>query len=150
VAENDVVTEPGVFLLDTDSTTLVFRKHERVLERMKGIDPTETVLTIVTRLEVLRGRIEAVIKAADAAELLRAVKGLADSEAFLGGFSIVSIDQVAAEQYDQLRVNKKLNKMDRGDLLQAAIALAAGATLVTRNTKDYANVPNLTVENWAA
>jgi tRNA(fMet)-specific endonuclease VapC len=40
--------------------------------------------------------------------------------------------------------------MDSGDRLQAAIALANGATLVTRNTKDYAGVPGLKVENWAA
>ena len=38
--------------------------------------------------------------------------------------------------------------MGRGDMLQAAVALAAGASLVTRNTKDYANVPGLRIENW--
>ncbi len=138
-----------MFLLDTDVVTLVFRKHERVLARMANVGSDQIALALVTRLEVLYGRIEAVIKAATAEELLRAVDGLTQSEAFLIRFSIVSIDDAAAEQFEKLRAIKKLNKMDRGDRLQAAIALANGATLVTRNTKDYANVPGLTLENWA-
>lgn len=60
------------------------------------------------------------------------------------------LDEAAAGQIGALRVNKKLNKMGRGDVLQAAIALANGATPVTRNTKDYAGAPNLKLENWAA
>ena len=39
--------------------------------------------------------------------------------------------------------------MDRGDLLTACIALAHDATLVTRNTRDFAVVPGLKIENWA-
>ena len=136
-------------LLDTDIATLVFHRQERVLARM-AVDSDSIALAVITRLEMLRGRIEAVIKAASAEELLRGVSGLAMSETFLNQFRIVSIDGKAAEQFDQLRANKKLKKMDRGDLLQAAIALANDATLVTRNTKDYANVPNLKLDNWAA
>ncbi len=139
-----------MFLLDTDIATLLFRKHERVLKRLNDADPSEVALTVVTRLEVLRGRIEAFIKAANAAELLRAVDGLAKSETFLAGFRTVPIGPASAERFDELRANKKLGKVDRGDLLQAAIALTEGMTLVTRNTKDYANVPGLTVEDWAA
>lgn len=138
-----------MFLLDTDIATLVFHKHERVLARMAKVDAGQIGLALVTRLEMHRGRIEAVRKAATGLELLRAVDGLGKSETFLGQFEIVSIDQSAADQFDTLRALKKLNKMDRGDKLQAAIALAHGATLVTRNTKDYANVPNLKLENWA-
>ena len=138
-----------MFLLDTDIATLVFHKHERVLARLAAADADEVALTVATRLEMLRGRIEAVIKAADAGELLRAVAGLARAEEFLSRFRIVPIDETAADRFDQLRAIKKLNKMDRGDRLQAAITLAGGATLVTRNTKDYANVPNLKLENWA-
>ena len=138
-----------MFLLDTDIATLVFHRHERSLARMAVVNSDQIALAIVTRLEVLHGRIEAVIKAATAEQLLRAVAGLARSETFLNQFQIVSIDERAAAQFEQLRAIKKLNKMDRGDMLQAAIALTTGATLVTRNTKDYANVPGLMLENWA-
>jgi tRNA(fMet)-specific endonuclease VapC len=136
-----------MFLLDTDIATLVFHKHERVMARMAKVSSEQIALTLVTRLEMLHGRIEAVKKAATGEELLRAVDGLAKSEAFLAPFQIVMIDEISAAAFDRLRAIKKLNKMDRGDKLQAAMALANDATLVTRNTKDYANVPNL--ENWA-
>jgi tRNA(fMet)-specific endonuclease VapC len=138
-----------MFFLDTDIATLVFHQHERVLARMSKVEPDKIALPLATRMEMLRGRIEAIAKAATAEELLRAVTGLARTETFLAQFHIVLIDESAATIFDQLRANKKLNKMDRGDLLQAAIALANNATLVTRNTKDYANVPKLKLENWA-
>lgn len=139
-----------MFFLDTDIATLVFRKHQRVLSRLAAVDANKVALTVATRLEVLRGRIDAFVKAADGAGLLLAVEGLAKAEVFLSGFRIVAVDQAVADQFDLLRANKKLNKMGAGDRLQAAIALANGATLVTRNTKDYANVPGLTLEDWAA
>jgi len=34
------------------------------------------------------------------------------------------------------------------DLKIAAITLAHGATLLTRNTRDFAQVPELNIENW--
>lgn len=138
-----------MFLLDSDIATLVMREHERVLARLATVDPARVALTLVTRLEMLRGRIDAVLKAATADELLRACRGLATSETFIGAYRIVPISRAAAELFVQLRANKKLKRIGPADMLQAAIALAAGATLVTRNTKDYANVPGLKRENWA-
>ena len=71
------------------------------------------------------------------------------AEADLKDVEVVMIPEAAADRFDALRAIKKINKMDAGDRLQAAIALAHGATLVTRNTKDYEKVPSLKIENWA-
>lgn len=139
-----------MFLLDSDIATLVMNEHERVTARLTAVDPARVALTLVTRLEILGGRIDAILKAATGDELLRGCRGLVTSENFIGKYQVVLITEAAAEQFDALRAIKKLNKMDRGDRLQAAIALAHDATLVTRNTKDYTSVPGLKVENWAA
>ncbi len=40
-------------------------------------------------------------------------------------------------------------KGTHADLLIACIVLAHNATLVTRNTKDFANIPGLKQGNWA-
>jgi tRNA(fMet)-specific endonuclease VapC len=61
---------------------------------------------------------------------------------------VLAIDAASADEFDRLRANKKLKKIGRADLLIAAITLANKATLVTRNTKDFRQVPGLQVENW--
>ncbi|MDY3555795.1 type II toxin-antitoxin system VapC family toxin [Gemmata sp. JC717] len=138
-----------VFVLDTDITTLAFQNNEGVTAQLSARSKEEVAISYATWLEIMRGRIESVIKAATGVELLRAVTRLADSEQFLAPFAMVPIDEAVADRFDHLRALKKLNKMDRGDVLQAAIALANAATLVTRNTKDYAAVPGLKLDNWA-
>jgi tRNA(fMet)-specific endonuclease VapC len=64
-------------------------------------------------------------------------------------FTILAIVPAAAAEFDVLRQNKKLKKIGRGDLLIAALTLANRATLVTRNRKDFGQVPGLKVEDWA-
>jgi tRNA(fMet)-specific endonuclease VapC len=48
-----------------------------------------------------------------------------------------------------LRRNKKLKKIGRTDLLIASIALARGATLITRNVRHFQLIPGIRIENWA-
>jgi tRNA(fMet)-specific endonuclease VapC len=136
-----------MFLLDTDIASLAFREHAQVLSRMATAE-APVGITIVTRLEILRGRIDAVLKAATPDELLRAQDGLARSEEFLAGFTAVLFDDRAAGHFDRLRTNKRFRRK-RSDLLAACIALAYDATLVTRNTKDFQHVPGPTLANWA-
>jgi tRNA(fMet)-specific endonuclease VapC len=139
-----------LYLLDTDTMTLWLYENAHVRARFDAVAKTDRVaISLITRVELLRGRFEAVMKAANRAEWLQAQERLLRTEAALGDVEVVPITEVAADQFDVLRIVKKLKKVDRGDILQAAIALANGATLVTRNTKDYANVPNLKLENWA-
>lgn len=135
-------------ILDTDTVSLVFRAHEGVLARLAAC-PDRVAVSIITRIEVLRGRFSAVQTAATAGELLLAQAGLAESEEFLRRFEIIPLNATAAEHFDRLKSNKKLKKSGRGDLLIACICLAHAATLVTRNTKDFTPIPGLRIVNWA-
>jgi len=135
-------------LLDSDTLTLLTGGHPRVIERvMAATDAVAT--TVISRIEILRGRFDFVMKAADGQQLQRAQKWLDQSEAELRKLIIVPIDEVVADQFDQLRAHKQLRKIGRADLLIACIAIANRATLVSRNLKDFRLVPNLKVENWA-
>ena len=99
-------------------------------------------------MEVLKGRTDTLLKAADERELLLATERLQATEAALGDFLLLHVDAEAARHFTVLRGQKKYNKMKRPDMLIACIALARGALLVTRNTKDFNKVTGLQLANW--
>jgi tRNA(fMet)-specific endonuclease VapC len=125
-----------MILLDTDSFTLHQYGQERFMERFRAASE-EPATTIVTQIEALRGRYDAVVKAEDGARLLVAQQGLLRTAKHLALFIVVWFDDVAAAEFDRPRQTKRLKKIGRNDLLIASIALANKATLVTRNTKDF-------------
>jgi tRNA(fMet)-specific endonuclease VapC len=61
---------------------------------------------------------------------------------------IVPLDARSTMAFERLQLIKGLKKIGRGDLLIASIALAHGATLVTRNLKHFRQVPQLRLVNW--
>jgi len=137
-----------MILLDTDILTLLFQGHSRVVMRLE-LAEENVGTTIITRIEILRGRFEAVLKAANSAQLQAAQQRLWDTEDQLSRVPILPIGKNAATQFDKLLNNKKLKNIGRGDVLIAAMALAVDATLVTRNVRDFKRVPDLKFENWA-
>lgn len=64
-------------------------------------------------------------------------------EAFVAAVPVVAFDEEAARTYGTLPFRRA-----RFDRLLAAHALSIGATIVTNNEADFADVPGLTLENW--
>lgn len=64
-------------------------------------------------------------------------------DAFVSAIPIVPYDEAAAHEYARLPF-----KRARFDRLLAAHALSIGATVITNNEADFADVPGLKVENW--
>jgi tRNA(fMet)-specific endonuclease VapC len=137
-----------MILLDTDSLSLYQFGHPLFLQRYQAATEVPAI-TLITQIEVLRGRQEALLKAADGDGLLRAQQGWQRSIRHLALFQVVSFDAAAAARFDELRADKKVKKIGRADLLIACIVLANRATLVTRNLKHFRQVPGLNCENWA-
>ncbi len=137
-----------MILLDTDTITLLAAGQARVVAKfLSSTEPVAT--TIITRIEVLRGRFDFLLKAADGEQLQRAQHWLIQSERDLSRFGCLPVSAASAAEFDRLRSQKKLVKIGRSDLLIASIALAQQATLVTRNVRHFRQVPELKVENWA-
>jgi tRNA(fMet)-specific endonuclease VapC len=69
---------------------------------------------------------------------------------FLRRIRILNFDDAANHQYKQLlQLNPTLRKKRlQEDLKIAAIALSTGATVVTRNQRDFSLVENLRLEDW--
>ena len=138
--------------LDTDIFSLLLQGHARVVARYTEVvvaSTDEVAVPAVVRIEMLRGRFDAVTKAANGASALAMYELLVRTEAAFTPYRTLPLDRIAADHYDRLRANKKAKKAGPGDLLIACIALAHSATLVTRNTKDYTSVPGLKLDNWA-
>ena len=137
-----------MFVLDTDTVTLIERGHERVNERLA--QATRAVVTTeITRMEILQGRFASVFKAEDGEQLLIARDRLEQAEARLQSVRMLLVDAASASEFDRLLATKGLRRIGRADLLIASIALANKATLVTRNRRDFQKVPGLQIENWA-
>jgi tRNA(fMet)-specific endonuclease VapC len=137
-----------MYALDTDTLSRLHAGDRRLEDHRERIDPAEVATTVVTRIEILQGRFDFVLKASNGQELLRALVWLTQSEDLLRQIIVLPIDEMAAAQFDRLRQIKKLRRIGRADLLIAAIALARGATVVTRNLRHFSQIPGLRVENW--
>ena len=137
-------------VLDTDILTLLFAGHPQVLRRRDQVPSRDIAITVVSHIQSLLGRFQFLLKAATGEELLRAqslldgtIRSLAQVE------TVLPFDAAAATPFDRLRQDRKVKKIGRADVLIAAIVLAHRATLVTRNLKDFRQVPGLPVENGA-
>jgi tRNA(fMet)-specific endonuclease VapC len=68
----------------------------------------------------------------------------------LAAFMIHEVDLAVADKFGELRAGL----LDQGitvgemDLLNASVAVIHNLTMVTHNTKDYANIPGLVLADW--
>ena len=137
-----------MYLLDTDTLTYLYAGNSNVADQLRSIDDTEVGITIITKAEVLRGRIDYLLKAETSENLLKAQELLFRTEGLLSGMLIVPLERSASIEFDRLNSVSKFRKIGRADLLIASIALANRATLVTRNLRHFKQIPGLKLENW--
>jgi tRNA(fMet)-specific endonuclease VapC len=137
-----------MYLLDTDTLTHLYRGNSNVVRRIEVVGDVEVGITIITKVEVLRGRIDYLLKAETGVNLLKAQELLFRTEELLDRLLIVPIGQEASLEFDRLRGISKYRKIGRADLLIASITLANRATLVTRNQRHFRQFSGLRVVNW--
>ena len=135
-------------LLDTDTLTHLYAGNPNVVERLKAVGDPEVGITIITKAEVLRGRIDYLLKAETGENLLKAQELLFRTEELLRQLLIIPISQAASDEFKRLRAVSKLRKIGQADLLIASITLANRAILVTRNTRHFKQIPGVRVVNW--
>jgi len=137
-----------MILLDTDTVTHFSYGHTNVHRKIEEIGDEELAVPIITRNEILRGRAESLLKAANEEELRKAAERFQQTEELLSDFMVVGFDENSIKHFGRLRKQKNLKKVGRADMLIACIALAHDALLVTRNTRDYKDIAGLRTDNW--
>lgn len=137
-----------LFILDTDHVTLLQRGHPQVVERFNATPEDSVAASIVTYEEQLRGRLAVIHQSKSAARLAVAYLRLHEMQDFFCAMRLIDFDAKAAALYESLReTHRGLGTMD---LRIAATALVAEGTLVTRNTRDFAAITDLPLEDWSA
>jgi tRNA(fMet)-specific endonuclease VapC len=134
------------YVLDTDILTLLRHHHAAVVRHVTAHPAADIAITVITVEEQLSGWYAKVRRAKKKDALARAYRSLADTAKFLGGKTILTLTEPAIDRYEQLKQLKL--KIGRQDLRIAAITLENAAILVTRNRRDFQQVPNLTLEDW--
>jgi tRNA(fMet)-specific endonuclease VapC len=137
----------NVFVLDTDILTLFQREHASVVASVAQHAPPEIAISVVTVEEQLSGWYTEIRRAKRPERLVWAYRHLAANIRFVSRVQILDYDETAHERYEELkRLRLKVRKMD---LQIAATALRHGASVVTRNVRDFRQVPGLKVEDWS-
>lgn len=83
------------------------------------------------------------ISAISLAELMEGLGRAASLDSLLAQLPVLAFDASAAHAFPTARAAR-----GRHDRLIAAHALALGATLVTKNGRDFRAVPGLRIEDW--
>ena len=65
---------------------------------------------------------------------------------FFGEIKVLPFDKDAQNRFTDLRKNRV--RIGTMDLRIASIALTTGSLLLSRNLRDFRQVPGLTVEDW--
>ena len=136
-----------MYILDTDTFTLFNYGHPKIREQTARKGPF--VISIITKIEIVRDRFDFLLKASSKAEWLKAQSLLDEWEAKIAATVVAGVNEEAGDEFERLSKIKSLRKIGRADLLIACITLARAGTLVTRNVRDFKLVPGVKYENWA-
>ncbi len=128
-------------MLDTDTCAFVLRRSsDTLLQRIQAVPLPQQVMSVVTYAELLFGVQLSSKKKANRAGV----------DALTRHLSVLDWPQAAAKHYAEIRADLKQwgSMIGANDLLIAAHARSLGAIVVTHNTRDFARIEGLKIENW--
>lgn len=135
------------YILDSDHLSLHQRGHEPLRSHILNIPPEQISISIISVEELLRGRLAQIHRGKETEDRLQAYYWLSKTLDFLCGFKVLKYDP-SAEAHFQNLISKKI-RIGIQDLKIAAIALSNDAILVTRNRRDFNQIPSLTIQDWS-
>ena len=140
-----------MIILDTDCLSLLERQtgtdYLILQAKLDEFPSDEIATTFITFEEQMRGWMSFLAKMRSIDEQVFAYETLKQYFDYFKTLTIIDFDKKAAEIYKNLKSQKiKIGTMD---LKIASIAISRKAILVSRNLKDFEEVPNLVVKDWA-
>jgi tRNA(fMet)-specific endonuclease VapC len=137
-----------LYILDTDHVSLVQRGNTHVRANLAQISSVDQrAVTIITVIEQLQGRLAVIHQARSEVEVARGGERLQETLAFYASIHVLPYDTDAQVQFAHLR--RRRVRIGTQDWRIAAIALRWHATVVTRNSRDFGQVPGLNIVDWS-
>jgi tRNA(fMet)-specific endonuclease VapC len=140
-----------VIILDTDHIGYLQHEqgHERavLVARMAASSDQSFSTTTISLEEQLRGWLAYIRRFNDVGRQVAAYSRLDGVVDYFSRWDRLPFDEPAADRFEELR-RRKL-RIGTMDLKIAAIALTHNSLLLTANLRDFEQVPNLRVEDWA-
>ena len=129
-----------MFMLDTNICIYLINHRDGVLQDRFEANAGDICISSITYAELCYGVAHSARMAANAREL----------EAFRLDLGILPFDRNAGRHYGEIRhaLAQRGQPIGANDVLIAAHARSANATLVTNNAREFERVPDLRVENW--
>jgi len=134
-------------LLDSDILSLFEKGDPVVTARYATAPPTEVTVSVISVEEMLSGWYTLLRRAKRRDQTVLAYERLASSVEFLATFPVLRFTAAALDRFENLK--KARLHVGGQDLRIAAIALEHGATVVTRNVRDFQFIPGLQIEDWS-
>ena len=136
------------YLIDSDHASLLQKPGSSLASvldaRMAAHAPDEFALSIVGFHEQILGAHEFIRKSRN--QLDRGYAFLELVRSFYQDFTVLPFDAAALTMFGQLKTQRiHIGTMD---LRIAAIALTRQLTVLTRNVRDFRQVPGLIIEDW--
>jgi tRNA(fMet)-specific endonuclease VapC len=138
------------YLLDTDHLSVMQQQSgpefAALSTRIAQHPPADLALSVVSFHEQVLGCHTYLTRARTSADLIRGYAMLARLLSDYSAVAVLPFDTPAAAVFDGLLTQRiRIGTMD---LRIASIALSCNLTLLTRNLRDFQQVPGLVTENW--
>ena len=137
-----------MLVLDTDHLVELDRGSSQgaALQRKLEDAGDAVATTIISPEEQFRGWLAQLHRQRDPHEQIATYQRLQRRMAFFAAWHVLPWDTDAADILQELR--RQRVRIGTMDLKIASIVLAQDATLLSRNLRDFQQVPNLRVEDW--
>jgi tRNA(fMet)-specific endonuclease VapC len=138
-------------ILDTDVVSLLQAESSAVQilnDRLEQHGMGNVATTIITFQEQVKGRLGQVNAARKPDQLLRAYLELTRLVEYYRQAKVLPFGPDALDRFETLK--RTVRGPGTLDLRIAAIVLAHGGILISRNLRDFKKVPGLVVEDWTS
>jgi tRNA(fMet)-specific endonuclease VapC len=135
---------------DTDHLSVLQWREEpacsRLLARLNQLPPDDAATSILSFQEQVQGWLAYLNHARKSEQIVLAYAKLEEIWRWFLKMNVLSFGQEEQTRFTELR--RQCPRVQTMDLRIASVALVSNATLLTRNLRDFRQVPGLAVEDW--